>query len=220
MKMPLIALVLLLAGGQALAQSASREQEQIRRLRAQAQQLQQTLSTEQQQRQAAVSELQALKQSQGAELQKLGEEARSARLRAGNAQKQTESLQRELNALRTEKAALESRLERLASGLSERERELGETRGKLAGSSQELELSKAVASQLSGRLAQCTQDNLALYSTGIEMLDRWRDRTLGDRIAQGEPFAQVGRVKLENLVETWRDRLDEKRTGSQSPSAQ
>lgn len=218
MKMPLIACALLLAAGPALAQNASREQEQLRRLRAQAQRLQQALAAEQQLRQAATAELQSLKQTQGAELEKLGEEAQSARRRAGSVQKQLDQAQRELDELRAAHSALTARHEQTASLLVERERDLGDTRNTLATTARELEQTQARAGQLGSRLDQCTQDNVALYRTGIEMLDRWRDRTLGERTAQGEPFTQIGRVKLENLVETWRDRLDEKRIGT-APSA-
>lgn len=218
MKMPLIACALLLAAGPALAQNASREQEQLRRLRAQAQQLQQALAAEQQQRQAATAELQSLKKTQGAELEKLGEEAQSARRRAGSVQKQLDQAQRELDELRAAHSALTARHEQTASRLAERERDLGDTRNTLATTARELEQTQARAGQLGSGLDQCTQDNVALYRTGVEMLDRWRDRTLGERTAQGEPFTQIGRVKLENLVETWRDRLDEKRIGT-APSA-
>lgn len=219
MRMSLIACALLFVAGPVLAQNASREQEQLRRLRAQAQQLQQALSAEQQQRQAAAAELQSLKQTQGAELERLGEEAQSARRRAGSVQKQLDQAQRELEELRAAHSALTARHEQTSGRLAERERELGDTRNTLATTARELEQTQGHAGQLGSRLDQCSQDNVALYRTGIEMLDRWRDRTLGERTAQGEPFTQIGRVKLENLVETWRDRLDEKRSGASTSAA-
>ncbi len=189
----------------------SREQEQLRRLRAQAQQLQQSLATEQQARQGAEGELKALKGEQAGQIEKLGAEARAARGAASASRRQIEQLEKDLAVERLAREQSTRQAEQLGQRLAERERELAETSQRQATTARELEQMQTRAGQLTGRLGQCAEDNLALYRTGIEVLDRWRDRTLGERATQGEPFTQVGRVKLENLAENWRDRLDEKR---------
>jgi chromosome segregation ATPase len=203
-------LVALLGVTSVHAQQASREQEQVRRLRAQAQHLQQALSAEQQARQQAAAEADRLKQAAEVELPKLEEEAAAARRRAGSAQKQADTLARELDEARRAGAALTLQLEETRKRLEERERDLAQTRGALQTTERDLGSTRNQAETLTGRIAQCEKDNVALYRTGIEMLDRWRDRSLGERVAQAEPFTQVGRVKLENLVENYRDRLDER----------
>lgn len=215
---PLISLfvAMLMAAGLAHAQqNASREQEQLRRLRAQAQQLQQQqqqvqqqLTAEQQARQAAESERARL----GAESETLATEARAARSAATVAQRRIAQLEADLDAERSARAQLAVKLEGSASALAQRDRELAASRGLAAERQRELESARNEGRSLGDRLAQCSKDNVALYRTGIEVLDHYRNRTLGERIGQSEPFLQTGRVRLENLIENWRDRLDEKLT--------
>ncbi|MEB3012855.1 hypothetical protein VJI77_07635, partial [Parvimonas sp. D2] len=69
--------------------------------------------------------------------------------------------------------------EQLGQRLTERERELNEVRNTLAGTGRDLEQSRVKAEQSATRLAQCEKDNRALYGTGIEVLDHYRNRTLG-----------------------------------------
>jgi chromosome segregation ATPase len=204
----LLAALMIVASG-ADAQQASREQEQLRRLRAQAQQLQQALSAEQQARQQADAEAARLKQAAEIELPKLEEEAAAARRRAGGMQKRADQLARDLEEAQQARDALTRQLDDTRRQLEARERELAQTRGTLQTTERDLGTTRGQADALTGRLAQCRKDNLELYRTGIEVLDRWRDRTLGEQVAQGEPFTQVGRVKLENLAETYRDRLEQ-----------
>jgi chromosome segregation ATPase len=213
MKMPLIACALLLAAGPVLAQKPSREQEQLRRLRAQAQQLQQALAAEQQARQQAVVEADRLKQAAEVELPKLIEESASAKRRASDAQRKADQLASELEKARVAAAAQAQQLEATLKQLAERERDLAHTRDILRKTEHDLQGAHILSESLTGKLAQCTRDNVALYQTGMELLDRWRDRTLGERIGQAEPFTQIGRVKLENLAEGYRDRLEDSRNG-------
>lgn len=206
----LLAAALCASGGS--AQAASRDEEAMRRLRAQSQQLQRALAAEQQQRQAAELEAKKLGEVQQAEAEKLGQEADSARRRAGALARRLDDAEKALLALRAERDALQASLSDVSGRLALREGELTEMTGVLRTTSGERDDVRARADALGTRLARCEKDNDALYHTGIELLDRWNERTLGERVGQGEPFAQIGRVKLENLAEAWRDRIDEHRT--------
>lgn len=53
--------------------------------------------------------------------------------------------------------------------------------------------------------------NLALYQVAMEVLGRFEKFGLGDAIAAREPFVGLTRVKLENLVQDYRDKLDDQR---------
>ena len=61
--------------------------------------------------------------------------------------------------------------------------------------------------------------NLQLYSTATEILDRYEKFSLGDALAAKEPFAGLARVKLQEQVQDYKDKLvDEKvRIGQSSP---
>ena len=49
--------------------------------------------------------------------------------------------------------------------------------------------------------------NLELYKTGTEILTRYEKFSLGDALAAKEPFVGLTRVKLENLVQDYKDKL-------------
>ena len=49
--------------------------------------------------------------------------------------------------------------------------------------------------------------NLELYKTGVEILTRYEKFGLGDAIGAKEPFVGLSRVKLENLVQDYKDKL-------------
>ncbi len=49
--------------------------------------------------------------------------------------------------------------------------------------------------------------NLELFKTGNEILTRYEQFSLGDALAAKEPFIGVYRVKLENLVQDYKDKL-------------
>jgi chromosome segregation ATPase len=62
--------------------------------------------------------------------------------------------------------------------------------------------------------------NLQLYKTGNEILTRYEKFSLGDALAAKEPFVGLTRVKLENLVQDYKDKLlNETVTPGQPPSA-
>ena len=54
--------------------------------------------------------------------------------------------------------------------------------------------------------------NLALYKIANEILLRYQKFGLGDALAAREPFVGITRVKLENLVQDYRDKIAAERT--------
>jgi chromosome segregation ATPase len=49
--------------------------------------------------------------------------------------------------------------------------------------------------------------NMALFKLGNDILDRYANFSLGNALAEKEPFVGVTRVKLENLVQDYKDKL-------------
>jgi chromosome segregation ATPase len=78
---------------------------------------------------------------------------------------------------------------------------------------------------LQAALLQRTDDdreakNLALYKIGNEILTRYEKFGLGDAIAAKEPFVGITRVKLENLVQDYKNKLlDQAITSGQPPGS-
>jgi len=62
--------------------------------------------------------------------------------------------------------------------------------------------------------------NLELFKTGNEILTRYEQFSLGDALAAKEPFVGVNRVKLQNLVQDYKDKLlDHAVVSGQPPAA-
>jgi hypothetical protein len=66
---------------------------------------------------------------------------------------------------------------------------------------------------LQRRVAYLETKNVQLFTLGNEILSRYENFSLGNAISAKEPFVGVTRVKLENLVQDYSDKLlDERAT--------
>ena len=66
-----------------------------------------------------------------------------------------------------------------------------------------------------GRQAQlvqaCEEKNLALYELGSDLLRRYRNKSVMDALKQAEPFTQLEKVKMENLLQEYAEKMDAKK---------
>ncbi len=62
---------------------------------------------------------------------------------------------------------------------------------------------------LKRKLADRESKNLALFKLGNEILTRYEKFGLGESLAAREPFTGIARVKLENLVQDYQDKLSD-----------
>lgn len=60
----------------------------------------------------------------------------------------------------------------------------------------------------------CEQKNLTLYRYGRELLGRYENKGVWDALAASEPFTQLKRVEIENVLEEYRDKLDAQKLSS------
>jgi hypothetical protein len=65
----------------------------------------------------------------------------------------------------------------------------------------------AKAATLENRTADLVRKNLALFKIGNEVLTRLEDFGYGNALAAREPFVGTARVKLENEVQGYKDKL-------------
>lgn len=61
--------------------------------------------------------------------------------------------------------------------------------------------------QLRQRAESCEAKNLALFTVGNEILDRYAGRDFSEALAAKEPFLGFKRVELQNLVQDYQDKL-------------
>ena len=66
-------------------------------------------------------------------------------------------------------------------------------------------------------IADRERKNIALFNTAIEILDRFQNYALGKALAAREPFIGTTRVKVENLVQGYKDRILDNRISAPAP---
>jgi len=66
--------------------------------------------------------------------------------------------------------------------------------------------------EIIGRQSQliqgCEEKNLALYQLGTDLQKRYRNKGVMDAIKQAEPFTQLEKVRMENLLQEYSEKLD------------
>ena len=201
-----------LLAGSALAQQApSREQEQLRRMRLQLQQLQAAQTTQTQAVQQAQADAAAARQQLAAaqaELRRVrGSLSETARA-AADAQQALEVQRGEQQALQGNLTSLRSELDTTRRNLAQQQQALAETQSRLGRNDTAMaELRARQITQAQGMQA-CLASNEALHALGNELLQRYAGKTVAEVVAQNEPFLQLQRVALENLMQGYRDKLD------------
>ena len=224
--------------GSAFGQQTSREQEQLRRLRQQLQQLQQGQTAQQEAAQRAQAEAAAtqgrldaaraqLAAAQSALRRARSEAATQAATQAAQAATQAailDAAQKEADALRQQQATLKSERDRLQADLQASARSNEQLRA--AGSDLQRRLARADAAQtdLTGRhllqaqgLQTCIASNLALRDIGQELMQRYASKTVADVLAENEPFLAWRRVRMENLLQDYQDKLDQSALKAAAP---
>ena len=66
-------------------------------------------------------------------------------------------------------------------------------------------------------IADRESKNIALFNTSNEILDRFENYALGKALAAREPFINSTRVKVENLVQGYKDKIVENRISAATP---
>ncbi|MDO9448997.1 MAG: hypothetical protein Q7J21_00820, partial [Rugosibacter sp.] len=60
-------------------------------------------------------------------------------------------------------------------------------------------------------LAACEAKNAKLHGYGVDLLDKYEKKGCGAALLQADPFTQLKRVEIENLMEDYREKLDEQK---------
>lgn len=63
--------------------------------------------------------------------------------------------------------------------------------------------------QLNEELKSCATNNIALSELGYEMLDKYENKGFFDQVAQNEPFTQLKKVQIENLVDEYKYKIED-----------
>lgn len=157
-----------------------------------------------------------------AKIGELGAQADLAKSKAASLEKRRSSLEKELRALKEEKAALEEKLSATESTLSKRNLELAtvdaslsernvqliSTQKELANTRQERQTYLADLGQRTQELGNCNVKNGSLLKTAEDLLKRYRSKTCTDALLEKEPITGLKRVKVENEIEEYLEKLE------------
>lgn len=202
----LLLAMIALATSPSWAANDSREKQMLRRMQQQVQQIEQARALAEQDKAAALADKETaereLEKFDATKRQLAGERAARRRMEA------------ELKAVQTENEALKTRL-------ADTEKQLADSVALQRATAQTLAQTESAKKRTEGELSgtvrdlqSCQTHNGSLYTLGREMMQKYRDKSCQDALAQAEPFTGLKKVEVENLLEIWRDRLDREKLGA------
>ena len=205
-KTTLLLLAFLMSSGAfAEEQKPSREREALRRSQQQLQQTQQELTGLKDKLLTAEHDSQAGQK----ELQSAKARAHSESLKTSQLQAALDEAQKQLQLSRAEKTEQDTRLAHATAELSRTQREQAQAADQL----------RRLQSELAGRtrdINSCDGRNAALYQSGRELIAQCQIQAVEGAHAARAPALGMQRVALENLLESYRDKLDEQKPSNAS----
>lgn len=151
-------------------------------------------------------------------LKKELEDLKSQLGKASSAQSAAEQRARKLEGNTRDSAALQESNDALSKARTQTQELVGKFR-ETAQQLKDVESDRSeVRSQLTLRereLKTCVDRNAQLYIVTDEILGRMESRGSWQSLKDKEPFTQLSRTRLENLIEDYRYRVDELRIGTQ-----
>lgn len=121
------------------------------------------------------------------------------------------ALAKELEQTKQELAATQERLAQTETKLSETTRALSETRQTLAATTADKATLEGIKSRNEREIALCEDKNSKLYGIGRELMTRLETKSCNQVEAGLTVFTGQKRVEVENLLEEYRDKLDEEK---------
>lgn len=192
-----------LLSGSAIAsdKKANREREMLRRAQIELQQAREQSAA-----------LEAEKNKSVKELEQVSKSGKAAEAKAARLARELKEEQAQRGQMETELAAAKQRLAELESKVAELTGSLDETRRTLAGTEAAKKNLEGIKTRNEREIALCEDKNKSLYQVGRDLMVRYEKKSCEDVLAQREPFTGLKRVEVENLMEEYRDKLDEQKT--------
>lgn len=116
--------------------------------------------------------------------------------------------------LRAENKRLSAKLAELEATLEKERLAHEDTRGQLQAQTRGRQDAEARFARENDLLMTCRQHNGEMAKAAEDLLHAYENKGVFSSLSEQEPFTGIGRVRLENLLETYRDKLDEAREPS------
>lgn len=180
---------------------------------------------------AAQQRLEAERSRLRAENAQLSETLESALEQSRGSERRAVTLQRTLREREEALRAAQTELDVVKRRLDTAEAQLAQANAGLVDGQRALESCRVEHGQLVTRssqdigglrtsLASCEQKNTTLYRYGLELSQRYADKGVWAALWQVEPFTRIEQVEIENILEGYREKLDDNRvTGTATDRA-
>ncbi|MCB5190610.1 hypothetical protein LG198_07720 [Methylobacillus arboreus] len=144
------------------------------------------------------------------------EQAKSDELKnsVANANRRNAALNAELEALRKEKTALQTAGQALQAKLEETQQQLANAEETILKGEAERSEMQAVIVRKQQQLNASNEKNAKLYNFGLQLIKIYERPSLYRQVMRDEPFTQLKRVELENILQEYKDKIDEMRVGT------
>lgn len=180
-------------------------------------------------------------QRSGNDAARVMQQLQQATAERGKLEQENLGLKKELEALKADQAKVSAEQKRLQQRTRELEAASGRSESTNAADKEALEKTRAQLQELVGKFREtgqslkevetdrdrlraeqasrqrdfqtCVDRNAQFYLLGDELLQRLENRGVWSSLRDQEPFTQLSRTRLENLIDDYRYRLDELRQG-------
>lgn len=198
-----------------LAQAAEKKDKAARRAALMMQKMQQDMEAE---KAAMQAKFDADKKKLEEELVQKDEEIIKIEKNLASAEKKNRVLEGEKTKLIAEKTALTEKLTQTESTLVTTEKNLADLNAQYKQAQEDLKFNDNQRKTLSGNLAQttkslnqCVEKNGKLHQFGSDLVKIYDNPSSYEAAMRKEPFFQLKRVELENLLQEQQDKLDEEK---------
>jgi predicted RNase H-like nuclease (RuvC/YqgF family) len=163
------------------------------------------------------TQLQAERDQQKHELESLRSERDSLKKAQTASHQQEQSSGAALKESAARRAQLEQELQQTKDKMQELIGKFRETIQTLKATETERAAAKQALASRDQELNRCVDSNLALYKLNGEVLGHLEHTSMWSHVARAEPFTQIKRVQLENLVDDYKARADLQRVTPPAP---
>ena len=174
-------------------------------------------------------ESQIIRDQQSRERSSLAEQVQTAEERVGMLQKETSSISQQYESLQAQKKKLELELQTLASQKEEIMKSGEKTKKELAEltaahekvqqnvkqlTEEKENVKKTLESELEKvrqKLGQCESHNARLCAIANELINKYRTKGLVNTLLQKEPFTQLKRVEVDELMQEYQEKIEQQK---------
>ncbi len=168
--------------------------------------------------QLMIRSLSAEKSSLQAEKEQLGAQVKTLEAKVTELESGLESTRDKLGSARKHQEKLLDRVKSDVDKYKSLLQKYEESQGQLRSAIQDNQLLVNAVQERESWVSQCGESNRKLYQAGLDLLELYKNKSVGDVIKDKEPLLGFGRVELETKAQDYRFRLQDLRITPFQPS--